>query len=306
MSIAAVGSDGEHMLRAIAPTDPHYPEPMYHLHMHPDEKRSGSLASLWIVPADDQEYLVAWRCHHNAGGDDVFRPASLFTVRTLAQILSGEDRPEVIDPYGGSSAEKVLYNALAHYDKVKTDETPPFNKLALLVCVHPRYKQSHASGDEWRVTYYVHFVPKPSLDLFDSLPEHQKTRVRGSLCEVILRSMPLIREINWEYEMVCNEQHGPYPGYERLLKRGTLAQFTENVCSQVGCHERCDVIYHVKKPYQVNGEEYEADQERWHRDRVYVFCRRHETRGDCGLEDCDKNLEKMWDRNDPTLIDAFL
>jgi hypothetical protein len=126
----------------------------------------------------------------------------------------------------------------------------------------PRYKTSGLSGDEWRISARIQFYRKGKL----------------------------VRDIDHfnNIETACGFM---YSAYHAAIGNGD-AYFAgeDNICDQEGCHEQATVTYKLKKEFCRAGHEtnpYEHDT----RPLVRKFCIRHSKRGDCALEDADRNYE---------------
>lgn len=136
-------------------------------------------------------------------------------------------------------------------------DAQPFDEIRIKTV--PRYKMSEMSGDEWRISARIEFLRKGKKVFEDSY----------SALESAVAFLPGI------YATEGSGRSGFYAG-------------EGNVCDQEGCSELADHKYRLKKSYCRDGHPAEL------KDVVYrLFCDRHATRGDCGLEDSDKNYEKM-------------
>lgn len=61
-----------------------------------------------------------------------------------------------------------------------------------------------------------------------------------------------------------------------------------NICDQEGCAEEATVTLRLKKEFCHQG--HESDPDKFHPEGIIRrFCKRHSRRGDCGLEDADRN-----------------
>lgn len=127
------------------------------------------------------------------------------------------------------------------------------------ICTIPRYKTSGLSGDEWRVSALLQFKRKGEVIAERSFRD----------VETALAFAPgLLIETLEDASVVIKEQH--------------------ELCFQPGCAEPATTEYRLKHRYNADGriiERYDG------RDLRRRFCARHSRRGDCGLEDADRNYE---------------
>lgn len=123
----------------------------------------------------------------------------------------------------------------------------------------PRYKESGLSGDEWRISAKAIFIRKGMV-----ISEKSYSNIEYA---VRLLDRDLIH---------ISEGNGGYYGGEG------------NLCDQEGCSSEVTVKYQMKKEYcrQGHGTELSSPQ-------VRFFCDKHKTRGDCGLDDADRNYIKI-------------
>jgi hypothetical protein len=123
----------------------------------------------------------------------------------------------------------------------------------------PRYKESELSGDEWRISAHVELKYKGIV--VDSFGFRD--------VETAIRYL--------DGALLYKREGGP------ALKRPDFKDY----CDQEGCSEKATVVYRRIKDYCRDGREgkvYEFNQYR-------TFCDRHKTRGDCALDDADRNYE---------------
>ena len=123
----------------------------------------------------------------------------------------------------------------------------------------PRYKMSGLSGDEWRISATIQLLRKGKV-----VAERGAGRVESA------SSM-----LPWFILQSMDEGLGYFAG------EGDL-------CDQEGCAETATVTYKLKKRYCEEGHESET-----FGTQVRRFCQKHSKRGDCGLEDADRNYELM-------------
>lgn len=123
----------------------------------------------------------------------------------------------------------------------------------------PRYKESEMSGDEWRISAKVEFFRKGVL-------RHTSGASNVNYAVQLLNA-----------ELIKQSEGGTgYYGGE------------ENFCDQEGCAATATVTYQLKKQYCQAGHSSDS-----YSPMIRMFCDRHKTRGDCGLEDADSNYTQV-------------
>jgi hypothetical protein len=120
----------------------------------------------------------------------------------------------------------------------------------------PRYKTSGMSGDEWRISASIEFYRKGKL-----VHECGASNVQNACYLVGARHME-----------ACDNAKGFFAG------EGTI-------CDQEGCESEATITLQLKKEFCRHG----TEQYPGHKKPVRMFCDKHKTRGDCGLEDADSN-----------------
>jgi hypothetical protein len=119
----------------------------------------------------------------------------------------------------------------------------------------PRWKESELSGDEWRISAVIELL--------------RNGRV------IVTRSF---RDI----EAACI-----YAGavYHDAIGDGK-ANFAgeDDICDQEGCSEKATITYRKLANYCNAGHKSESQMT-----KIRCFCERHRNRGDCGLDDADRN-----------------
>lgn len=128
----------------------------------------------------------------------------------------------------------------------------------------PRYKMSGLSGDEWRISARIEFYRKG---------ERVHTEYRHNT-EVAARHLAFI--------------------YDRAIDDGK-AYFAgiAGICDQEGCSQPATIYYKMKEAV-CNRCGARSDPQKCYLGETIIvrkFCKTHSIRGDCGLEDCDKNYE---------------
>lgn len=125
----------------------------------------------------------------------------------------------------------------------------------------PRYKESELSGDEWRISALVEFVRKGKV---------LHTESYGTI-EYAAKYLPV--------------------ALDRASEKSGYRAGEEDYCDQEGCSDRGVVAYKIKDEYCRGGHKEEKIE--GINPRYRMFCERHRSRGDCGLEDADCNYEEI-------------
>ena len=121
----------------------------------------------------------------------------------------------------------------------------------------PRYKESGLSGDEWRISATIQFLRNGIL-------RHERTFHDVESC---------LKFASAEHAKAIDEGKAYFAG-------------EDDFCDQEGCHQKATIFYKLKKRYCRSGHESETLGT-----EIRAFCDRHKTRGDCGLDDADRNYE---------------
>lgn len=154
------------------------------------------------------------------------------------------------------SAEKKVPDIIADRDiRAGRPNGQAYDEVRIFT--QPRWKESYLSGDEWRISGKIEFYLKGQL-----LGGRSYSSVASAL------------------------QYGDWAAIE-LFENGKPNEIdTASYCDQEGCNEKATHKYRLKKRYRNDGSEKEM---LWKEHRC--FCPRHKYRGDCGLDDGDKNYE---------------
>ena len=156
--------------------------------------------------------------------------------------------------------------------RANTPDAQIYDEVRLVTV--PRYKTSHWSGDEWRISYAVQYL--------------RKGRVISTVDD--WECVKRVREVV--------QKHAPT---DRVHLQGV-----GDICDQESCTEKATVTYKVKMLYDNMGVETDPYRED-HRPLLRKFCQDHSTRGDCGLEDADDNYEIVQGvRSDPPEKDVVV
>ena len=128
----------------------------------------------------------------------------------------------------------------------------------------PRFKTSGLSGDEWLISANIELWRKGKL-----IHEQHYSNV-----ETAARFLPFVLAR-------AHDDGLAYFGGEA------------DICDQEGCKENATVKLRLKKEY-CSGPGCCGQERRYQSGDDYrMFCERHSTRGDCGIEDADANYEIM-------------
>ena len=180
--------------------------------------------------------------------------------------------------------------------------------------VIPRYKTSGLSGDEWRVTaqLLVKWKGSPRQPMADEVLRRNFHSMRGltehaayflwseaqAMLELSRATMVVRRKgvvlmqhkfktlgdaamgMDWHI-VTANEGH-PEVAWHHLTDEEELAH-----CQQVGCAEPPKNFFKLNKILE--GNELVSPKYDWTATHTW-YCGRHSCRGDCGLEDADRNM----------------
>lgn len=141
-------------------------------------------------------------------------------------------------------------------DKVWRDLRPnaqAFDEVRITTV--PRWKESEMSGDEWRISAKVELLRKGNV-------------VASAVYRDIESACKFLPAF---HAQSIDDGHAWFSGIDDL-------------CDQEGCAERATVTYRKLADYCTAGHKSEP-----HTIKTRAFCDRHKMRGDCGLDDADKN-----------------
>lgn len=122
----------------------------------------------------------------------------------------------------------------------------------------PRFKESYLSGDEWRISAAIQFFRKGKL-----------------ISEATARDV----------ETACGRV---YAEHGNALDNGGWYAGDGVYCDQEGCGEPATVKYEKLFDYGRDGTKTEIHNP----PSLRCFCERHSVRGDCGLDDADRNYKQ--------------
>ena len=125
----------------------------------------------------------------------------------------------------------------------------------------PRYKTSGLSGDEWRISARIELYRKGKV-IHSEFYRNVETAC-------IFAAATYLRAIDDAKAYFAGEG---------------------DTCDQEGCSKNSSVTYRLKKQFCREGHESDP---RW--PTIRKFCAEHARRGDCALEDADRNYELVED-----------
>jgi len=129
-----------------------------------------------------------------------------------------------------------------------------FDEVRIVTC--PRYKTSDLSGDEWRISAEIKFYRNGELKHSESYRDVQ------TACGFAYA----------EYSRACDEGRAYFAGEAEFCdQEGCSATATHRLVIKTNHCDRCGVAAEHQFPA--------------HR----MFCDKHLTRGDCGIDDADRN-----------------
>jgi len=174
-------------------------------------------------------------------------------------VAAGHAKPAELGCGGSESLEREGTGAMDSERRALKPDAQAFDEVRIVTV--PRYKTSGMTGDEWRISATIQFYRKGQLI-------HEK-RAGNVLWACVMAGT--------EYLRAQDDGKGYFAGEGQL-------------CDQEGCHEIATVTLRLKKEFCKDG--HESDPYRYDtRPLVRKFCDRHSRRGDCGLEDADRNYE---------------
>ena len=149
-------------------------------------------------------------------------------------------------------------------------DAQPFDRIEIVTV--PRWKESGFSGDEWRISARVIFYRKGR-----KVHEVDYGRNVEAACNAM----------GYLHANACDDGKGYFAG-------------EGNFCDQEGCSEPATVTYALKEKFCNEGHPHPIASTRLGVDvpTVRKFCDRHENRGDCGLEDADRNYVMLKARKE--------
>lgn len=124
----------------------------------------------------------------------------------------------------------------------------------------PRFKQSDLSGDEWRISARIELIRKGQV-VYEQSYRNVETACQA-LPYVVLMA-----------------------GEEGSVRQANI----EDLCDQEGCSKRAEICYRKVADYCLEGHKTDPQ----FGDEYRYFCREHAHRGDCGLDDADRNYDEV-------------
>ena len=130
----------------------------------------------------------------------------------------------------------------------------------------PRFKMSGLSGDEWRISALIQLYRKGKV-VHEQVYRNVETAARF---------------LDYVVAKAIDDGKAYYAG-------------EGNTCDQEGCFNDATVIYKLKKRFCSScGESREAGYKLIQESiEIRKFCAKHSKRGDCGLDDADRNYELL-------------
>lgn len=129
----------------------------------------------------------------------------------------------------------------------------------------PRWKESELSGDEWRISARIIFKYKGHV-----------------IFEATFRNAQTALEHANTYFVLANEHNLKYGGEPDRTK------VPDDLCDQEGCCDKATIKRRLITRYDNSGTKREPTGIEYRQ-----FCDQHKMRGDCGLDDADRNYEDM-------------
>jgi len=153
---------------------------------------------------------------------------------------------------------EVIPSYVRHEDDEWIDE--------VRIVTAPRWKESELSGDEWRFSSRIELYRKGVL-----LARSGSGRMRHAVA-----MLP---------SLLAGWGGGTHIGgaFEEEPDRGQ--EFWNAFCFNPGCAEPATLEFRREHHYCTEGEAHDRD---WRVEHIR-FCERHKRRGDCGLNDADRN-----------------
>jgi hypothetical protein len=131
----------------------------------------------------------------------------------------------------------------------------------------PRWKESELSGDEWRISAVIELL--------------RNGRV------IVTRSFRNV-------EMACAYASAVY--YDATDNGKASFAGEGDICDQEGCSEKATITYRKLANYCNAGHKSESQMI-----KIRCFCEKHRERGNCGLDDADRNYVNVSDKSEYTI-----
>jgi hypothetical protein len=186
--------------------------------------------------------------------------------------------------------------------------------VSLLSKIQLRYKTSYMSGDEWRISALVQvYKDNQKSNLVFEISYHSIKRLREYLpfhiytrASQFLDSSPAVIEAYRKGHLLYTETRKSFgeaaiglnwimqtagEGRDGVEFKHLSDQVEREHCQQVGCSLKPIYLFHLKE-LQVSPQERLMVKPEYDFVGQFVwYCGNHKHRGDCGIEDADKNLE---------------
>ena len=193
-----------------------------------------------------------------------------------------------------------------HPDDVWADQIILNGVRSLRLVIRERYKTSGLSGDEWRFSYLWQVLGSEWTDLdgpygrqdyainaffpaFRTSHQNWHNDVCNSI-QFMWKGRPLMEMSDDGKPMPLLHAIGciHYAKSEAGMKYPTELRDNSNVCAQPGCAEAPVSLFRKIEDYYEN---IGKTKDYYQGDLYRRFCKKHLRRGDCGMDDADRNYE---------------
>lgn len=208
-----------------------------------------------------------------------------------------------------------------HYvDEITIDTAPPATyglgpTRLLRIHVEPRYKTSGMSGNEWRITAILRLArPVGTGEFSQSFADMRAARAYSPFFTLTEgRDLAMVGPVTLN---ALRKGHVLSSSQQRRFDEAAVGlnwilnahEFTSGYvlsdeierqhCQQVGCSAPPARIYRLKKHQETLLSDRMFDFEDFQARHIW-FCGRHARRGDCGIQDADKNYEAADGKGPP-------
>ena len=151
---------------------------------------------------------------------------------------------------------KLAESPLNEPSRALRPDAQAFDEIRIVTV--PRYKMSGLSGDEWRISAEIQFLRKGTIRHRESYRDVQ------TACGFLYA----------EHGKACDDGHAYFAG-------------EGNLCDQEGCKAEATHRHNI----QINHCDHCGVDARHQFPSYRLFCDEHKIRGDCGIDDADRNYE---------------
>jgi len=199
-----------------------------------------------------------------------------------------------------------------YWDKVTIQAATGANFVSF---IRPRYKTSGLSGDEWRISAVVEVRRHPRNEPIATRTFHRMRNVLeyaayfvfSNAPELFSSSSAAVLTVERKGHVLMCEERGTFgdamiglgwhiltanEGRDGVEWHHLTPEQEREHCQQVGCSAPPVVAYRLKK-LQIGVDHHMIEPEYDFVGQYAWYCAQHAERGDCGLEDCDTNLETV-------------